>query len=541
MATLDETADVVVVGTGIAGLVATVRASLSGARTITLEAADAVGGTTKKAFGGIWVLNNHHMRRLGLADPEDDALRYMARLSRPGTFDPDHPTLGLAEWEHEALRAYYRHGGEAVEEFEQAGVIKTGAMVPFPDYFAHLPENAAPHGRLVLPKRGMGTPQGGQFLTEDLAAAAQERGADIRTGHRVVDLVVEDGRVLGVVAETTAGDRVSVGAKGGVIFASGGFVHNAELRKEYLEAPYLPGCAATANDGQFVLLARRLGARLSNMAFPWRAPIVAERLLREPETVKATFHIPGDGFLAVNCAGHRAVNEKAPYNEFTRAFFASDAFRAGYPNFPLLLIWDHRQAEAYGVDAPGNPFPTADEDPYWVVEGATLDDLVARIDARLRELAELFPGARLEDDFKANLEASLARFAELARDGDDQDFARGATEYERFISSFYGVGKGPNPTMRPLDDEGPYYATILGPSAFDTKGGPRTDTSGRVLDHAGNAIEGLYAAGNCAASPSVEAYWGAGATLGLAFCFADLAAKDAVRRAAVSSAAVSQA
>ena len=531
MTAFDETADVVVVGTGLAGLVATVRATLSGSTTIALEASDRLGGTARKAFGGMWILNNHHMRRLGIADPEPEAMRYMARLSRPGHFDPAHPTLGLPEWEHESLRAFYRHGAEAIEEFEQADVLKTVAMVPFPDYFAHLPEDAAPHGRLVLPKRGAGTPQGGQFLTEDLAAAAARLGADIRTEHRVVDLVVDAGRVTGVVAETTDGRRVTLGAAGGVIFGSGGFVHNRELRQEYLEAPYLPGCAVTTNTGQFLVLARRLGAHLANLAHPWRAPIVAEVALREPQAVKATFHIPGDGFLAVNRAGHRAVNEKAPYNEFARAFFSSGAHGADYPNFPLILIWDERQGKQYGVDSEGNPFPVDGTDRYWVLEAPTLAELTPRIDARLRELGELFPGARLAEDFDANLAATLERFAQLASTGVDEDFARGATEYERFISSFYGVGEGPNPTMRALDDHGPYYATILGPSAFDTKGGPRTDTSGRVLDHDGNPIEGLYAAGNCAASPSVEAYWGAGTTLGWAFCFADRAAKDAVRRA----------
>jgi succinate dehydrogenase/fumarate reductase flavoprotein subunit len=526
----DANADVVVVGTGIGGLVATVRAALDGARTITLEAAEIIGGTTRKAFGGLWVLNNHHMHRLGLEDPEEDALRYMARLSRPGSYDADSPTLGLADWEYEALRVFYQHGAEAVEDFEKAGVLKTLAMVPFPDYYAHLPENAAPHGRLILPKRGAGTPQGGQFLVEGLAEEARGLGADIRTGHRVVDLVVEDRRVVGVIAEGPGGETVRIAAAGGVIFCSGGFVHNPELRQEYLEAPYLPGCAAMDNDGQLLVLARRLGARLSNMAFPWRAPIVAEVQMREPESVESTFHIPGDGFLAVNRAGHRAVNEKAPYNEFTRAFFASGALVADYPNLPLILIWDERQAQSYGIPAEGNPFPEAGNDGYWVISAPTLRELSPLVDARLRELSERFPAARLADDFDTNLEASVARFAALARGGEDLDFGRGATEYERYISSFYGVGKGPNPTMRPLDEEGPFHATVLGPAAFDTKGGPRTDRHARVLDNEDAPIEGLYAAGNCAASPSVEAYWGAGTTLGLAFCFADLAARHAVER-----------
>jgi 3-oxosteroid 1-dehydrogenase len=84
--------------------------------------------------------------------------------------------------------------------------------------------------------------------------------------------------------------------------------------------------------------------------------------------------------------------------------------------------------------------------------------------------------------------------------------------------------------MAPLSDRGPYHAAIVAAGTLDTKGGPRTDRHGRVLGHDGGPIPGLYAVGNCAASPTGQAYWGAGATLGPMVTFAWLAGTHAGAR-----------
>ena len=80
--------------------------------------------------------------------------------------------------------------------------------------------------------------------------------------------------------------------------------------------------------------------------------------------------------------------------------------------------------------------------------------------------------------------------------------------------------------MHPFSESGPYHAIILVAGALDTKGGPRTDTAARVLRPEG-PVPGLFGAGNCVASPAGQAYWSAGATIGLALVFGYIAGQSA--------------
>jgi hypothetical protein len=153
--TWDKTADVVVVGSGMAAFSAAVTAKSKGSSVIMLEKATIYGGTTAKA-GNWWIPNNSEMQKVGLTDPKPDALKYMARLSYPTLYDATSPKLGLPDLEYSLLETYYDTGSVAVDALGALGApsspsgwaITNGKVGGFnPDYHSDFPEDKAPYGR----------------------------------------------------------------------------------------------------------------------------------------------------------------------------------------------------------------------------------------------------------------------------------------------------------------------------------------------------------------------------------------------------------
>ena len=525
----EEVVDVLVAGSGIGGLGSAVIAASQGASVVVIEKAAAIGGTTAKSAGYMWIPNNKYLREAGRTDPRDAALRYMARLARPRLYDPMHPTLGLPEWEYQGIVNFYDHAAEAADTYERLGVLSFGHAADFPDYYAHLPEDEAPTGRILFPAESQGAPTGGQVLIQRLTDACERAGIPIRLETAAVDLILDEaGNVSGAVVEH-AGQLTRIRTRRGVVFATGGFSQNPDLRLRFLDQFYVGACAARTNTGDLLPIAAKADADLANLNLAMRAPMVIERLVRDPAGVRGSFMIPGDSLVIVNRQGKRVVSEKLPYHDFARVFFQWDAQSASYPNNPLIAIWDSHAAR-FGGDGFGNPIPPAGGDDYWVVTADSLSDLEKGIDGRLQELRSMTGNAQLADDFGTNLAGTISRYNDFARKGVDEDFGRGSTPIEQALSAFFGVGDGPNPMMRPLCEEGPYHATILGPALIETAGGPRVDANGGVLRRDGSPIGGLYAVGNCAASPSGEAYWAGGHTLGFIQCMAYLAGKHVAGR-----------
>ena len=126
-----------------------------------------------------------------------------------------------------------------------------------------------------------------------------------------------------------------------------------------------------------------------------------------------------------------------------------------------------------------------------------------------------------------NLTATIERFNGFASAGIDPDFQRGRSAYDTFNGDHNRPGVAA--TLGPLS-EGPYYAVQIHPGALGTKGGPRTDTEGRVLNQQGRVMTGLFAAGNAMAGVTGMVYGGAGGTLGPALTFGYLAGRAAARR-----------
>ena len=539
----DLTVDVVVAGSGAAGWAAAIGAALGGASVLVLEKESAIGGTTAKAGGGadeiastwLWICNHPWLSSIGVHDPKDDALRYLARLARPERYHPDSPSLGLPEREFELLETFYDRGSEAVAALGECGALPLRPLEQTLDYFADLPENATPRGRGLYFPRADGSEGTGADIIESMRAAAVELGVQVRTSSAVRGLVIdEDGSAVGVSTGDRASRMMLVRARGGIVMATGGFTRDPDLVRSHLRGPIVGGLASEGNDGDLVRISGALGLDLANMNEAWYAPMVLDL---SPYPLSAAFRLPGDSMILVNRYGRRVVNEKTTYNEMTRAFFSWDPARAEYPNLPLVMIYDSAVSErcrAMPEDAPvteggGNPLPRIPGEGHELVAD-TWGELAVAIDARLAEYESVLPGVRLAPEFVTNLSETLQRWTRMSELGIDQDFARGGTSTERRRSGAPRTPDMPNPTMHPFAETGPYYAVVLVPGTLDTKGGPRIDSSARLIASDGAPVPGLYGAGNAIASPAGQAYWAGGTTLGLAVTFGWIAGVDAAAR-----------
>ena len=366
---------------------------------------------------------------------------------------------------------------------------------------------------------------GGLNGIRTLSAAATRDGVDIRTEHRVQRLLTMGGAVAGVDATGPEGS-VRVRARKAVIFASGGFTHDVELRRNHLSAPVFGGCAALTNEGDFVRIGTPLGAQLRNMNYAWMCPVPLEQAVNRDPGLSGMFSVAGDSMLFVDKRGRRVVNEKLPYNELAQAFFEWDATAGEYPNLVLVQVWDQRSQEHSASDEYGRLITGATDG--HVLRGDTFEELATAVRERLAQYAHVTGGLTLAEDWAAQLRASVTRFNELAATGVDRDFGRGERAVQQLFNGDVREEPGrSNPTMWPLAGTGPYYAALVTGGTLDTKGGPKTDAEARVLDDLERPIAGLYGVGNCVASVSRRAYWAGGATIGPMIAFAYRAAQAA--------------
>ncbi|THD03389.1 hypothetical protein B1810_09880 [Panacagrimonas perspica] len=535
-------ADVLIVGSGAAGLSAAIAAISQGSSVIIFEKMPFLGGTTAKSGGVFWIPNNGYLKSQNVPDERLDALQYMVRLAHPTRYVPSDPLLGITQAEFDLIAAFYDNAPKVVEALGKNAGLKympwlTWEDKAYPDYYSDLPENKVRRGRslvpdssadpkhVVWPKNG----GAGPALIHQLMQGLDKKPAQTLLDHKVLDVIRNaDGAVVGLSIDRGDDAPVSFRARKGVVFASGGFTHNPELARQYLKGQIWGGCAAPGSTGDFVNIATRAGAVLGNMNNAWWGQIQVEAALKTRSVAVDVWSSPGDSMIQVNRYGRRYVNEKIQYNERAQAHFTWDPVRAEYPNLLGFMIWDARTAQHYaGYD----PIPAANAKLPQVIEGATLDELASNIELRLASLAKHTGGFTLDKNFRKNLAQTIERFNDFATAGKDEDFSRGEATIEiafQFMNAAKAPNQNPSITMHPIDvAKGPFYAVILGAGTLDTKGGPVVNVKGQVLDADAKPIPGLYAAGNCVAHPAAQAYWAGGGTIGPALTFGWLAGTSA--------------
>ncbi len=564
----DDSFDLVVAGSGVAGLAAAAIAHAKGLRVLVVEKTGLIGGTSAYSGGVVWVPNSRQIVASGGTDTLDQAELYLET------------TIGNAH-EREARRQYLRRGAEAFAFLEDAtgplfyvrasnspdyypdlaGASQQGrAMTPltfdgrrlgdhFRDLRAPLPEFAlfgrqmlelmdvyhllnarrslrsAFHAaglvvrdvrdRLLYRRFRRGTRlTGGNALVGRLYRAVIDGGITVWRDTPLVDLRHDDGRVTGIVVERD-GARHCVAAARGVVLATGGFAWSAGLREPHAdEAPL--GFSATSPDsqGDGIAIAVAHGAELdrNNSEVAFWAPV---SLMTRKDGSTARFpHLMADrakpGLIAVNKYGKRFVNEAENYHDFVRAMLGR---QRNEDQQPVHLIADAAFVRKYAFGAVP---PLAGERRRavrsgYLIEAPTIAVLAARIGVDPAGLAE-----------------TVERFNRAAAAGDDPDFGKGSTLYNRYLGD---AGHRPNPCVGPVA-VAPFYALRVHAGDIGTTQGLAADENSRVLDGGGRPIAGLYACGSDRNSIMAGSYPGGGITIGPAITFAYLAVAHAAGEAA---------
>jgi succinate dehydrogenase/fumarate reductase flavoprotein subunit len=553
--------DLLIVGSGAGGFAAAVVAAAAGLDVQMIEKTESFGGTTCSSAGVIWIPGSRQARAAGITDTRDAVLAYL-RAQGGNRLDLDKAEIyadsaaGTLAWFEDNSHLGYdlapawpdyhptddggSSGGRSLgpKPFDgrrlgpafanlrlplKTTMILGGMMVGREDliHFYGMTRSwkSARHVARLFARYGrdrLGHPRGtrlsnGSALIAMLALTAFEAGVRLSLNTPLIDLLVEDGRVTGARVGGADGGR-DIRARAGVILATGGFPGSDALRQRYFDHVRAGrnhrSLALETNIGDGFRIAGRIGAGIvENQANP--AAWTPVSLAPQPDGSTIPFPHFFDrgkaGYIAVDRHGRRFVSEATSYHDFVPAMIEACS---GDAEIACHLICDARAIRRFGLGmappAPGRLAPHVRSG--YIKCAATLADLAPQCGIDAAGLAE-----------------TVARFNIGAGDGKDPEFAKGADVYERFNG---GAGHPDNPCIAPLVKP-PYYAIRLVPGDIGTFIGLKTDIGGRALDASGAPIEGLYVAGNDAASFMGGAYPGAGITLGPALVFGRIAAETA--------------
>jgi 3-oxosteroid 1-dehydrogenase len=547
--------DVVVAGSGAAGMVAALTAAHQGLSAVVVEKAPHYGGSTARSGGGVWIPNNEILKRDGVTDTPEAARAYLHSIigdivdaKRIDTYLDRAPEMlsfvlnntplkmcwvpGYSDYYPEAPGG--RPGGRSIEpkpfNAEKLGADMAGLEPPYgkvplnvvvmqQDYVRLNQLKRHPRGVLRSLRVGARTVWAratgkslvgmGRALIGPLRIGLRTASVPVLLNTALTDLYVEDGVVRGIyVRDTQTPETIEprlIRARRGVILGCGGFEHNEQMRVKYQRAPITTEwtVGAKANTGDGILAAEKLGAALELMEDAWWGPTVP--LVGAPWFALSERNSPGS--IIVNLAGKRFMNESMPYVEACHCMYGGEYGQGPGPgeNVPAWLVFDQRYRDRYifaGLQ-PGQRIPRKWLESGVIVTASTLRELAARAGLPADELV-----------------ATAERFNGFARNGVDEDFHRGASAYDRY----YGDPTNkPNPNLGEISHP-PFYAAKMVPGDLGTKGGIRTDEHGRALRDDDSVIDGLYAAGNVSAPVMGHTYPGPGGTIGPAMVFGYLAA-----------------
>lgn len=535
---------VVVVGGGMGGMTAAITAAERGLHVVLVEKGDKIGGAAAYSGGQVWIGANHVAAREGLDDSVEATMEYVR-----GAAGRDEASLDPA-----MCKTWLTASAAAAAYLEEIGAIRWEIIPDYPDYYFPALPGSQPKGRyltgapfpggslgdarrhlLVSPHFPIGITYGEMFdwggmsskthwdwdlvkqrqdediltfgtgIAAALFKAVLDREVDLRLAHRAEELVVEEGRVIGVACRGPDGQRVVL--EGDVILATGAHDWSEEYSRRFTGIPPEDGGSVT-NDtisGDAMDLVGPLGASIS--ALPgWAAPVLPGYRLNEPlfegdTGYRACYeHCLPNTFL-VNIAGERFCDDSF---HSTIVAAALDLGPDGEPkHLPMFMIWDSQHHEKYGM---GRTMPGEDYAPGLVTQADTLGELAGSLGVNA-----------------AALVATAKRFNGFAREGVDHDFGRGSNFSVR---KFRGDAHNePNENLGTVE-RAPFFGMRM--RLLNTgiaAGGVHTDASGRPLRRDGSNVDGLYVVGEATARTAAGVGYNSGYSLSRAMAFGWIAAK----------------
>ncbi|OYU03007.1 MAG: 3-ketosteroid-delta-1-dehydrogenase [Sphingomonadaceae bacterium PASS1] len=553
MSSFDETFDFVVVGSGGGSMCAAVVACAAGKSALVLEKTNLIGGTTARSGGVMWIPNNPYMAAAGVPDSLEAATQYLDAVVG------DHnDTPGASK----ARRQAFLIEGPRMLDFLIGKGLKFSRITNWPDYYDEAPGGSVP-GRtvvadlfdanelgeakkllrpnfLTLPVSledalklphvkkswaakkalvrmglrivgskltGKNYVTAGAALQGRMMQAAIKAGAELRVDSAVKELIFEDGRVAGVVAEKN-GKPHRVGAKLGVLVNAGGFALNQAMRDQYMPGSSISHTSVAEGDtGEMIQEMMRHGAAIAQMdsfvGSPLSLPPGSEVWPIKPgaQGVTAAPHA-----ILVDQTGVRYLNEGGSYTEYCQRMIEHNK---GAPAIPSYAIFDNRVMKSVMIAGtmPGSKKPAEWTEQGFLHSADTIEGLAA--------LLNIDP---------ATLRGTVDRFNGFVAANEDKDFKRGARAYDRWLGDPFHA---PNETLGEIS-EGPFHAIPVIPGDVGTLGGVVTDEKARVLREDGTVIAGLYSTGVSAASVMGRTSPGSGVNIGPSFVWGYVAAKDAV-------------
>lgn len=550
MTVITET-DVIIVGSGVAGLTAAIVAAKAGLNVLVVEKTKYFGGTTAFSGGAPWIPCNHHMKKLGLEDSRESAVEYIRNCLgdlydadkvdifldnaprmlkfmesnsevrfKPTTM-PDYVpeqsgwrngrTLLTEEYDGARLGEHLKDLRPPLNELAVFGSMQIESADYHPLRKALTTVSGFKHSTRLISRfllsrirhgRGTRIANGNALVARLLRSALDDRNITLWKNSPARRLIQENGEVHGLLVEVD-GQQLSIRARKAVVLASGGFGANNEMRARFVPmAEHHWSLQPEGNVGDGIKMGEAVGGVL-NDTNPDNCIWVPVSVMRTRDDKVIKFpHLRFDrympGAIAVDPCGKRFVDENASYQTFVSTMHDRGLHQA-------YLIADHQFLRSYGLGlVRPAPFPYRRfvQNGY-LIEAQSISGLAAKIRA----------------DSKT-LEQTVSNFNQYAENGIDPEFGSGGNPYSRFTGDH---AHKPNPALGPCA-KAPFYAVAIHPGDLSTICGLNTNGRAQVLSGNGEPINGLYAIGLDMNSTFRGLYIGGGSSIGPAMTYAYVAA-----------------